>query len=125
MSNAGRYYIILRNLLLKHEPHGTNVVTRKAPIALNIEIAHLQFFLQAELDASHAMTGSTGHKLNATTRRFVIEENARACKQVVTLAGIHRDPMSVELRNSVGATRIKTCALVLWGLLSHAKHFAG
>src|ERR1051325_11636786 len=125
MSNASRYYIVFGNFLLEHEPHGANVIARKAPITLDIEIAHLEFFLQAQLDASHAMTDSTGHKFNTATRRFMIEENAGACKQVVALAGIHGDPMSVQLRNSIGASGIKPCALVLRGLLSHAEHFAG
>ena len=44
--------IIVRLLLLQHQPHGLHIVTRVAPIAFGIKVPKIQLLLQALLDSS-------------------------------------------------------------------------
>ncbi len=40
---AGRDHIIVRLVLLQHQPHGLDVITGKAPVTARIEIPQPQF----------------------------------------------------------------------------------
>jgi hypothetical protein len=51
---AGRDDVVLRLVVLKHQPHRLNVVARVAPVALRIEVPQQQLVLQAQLDRGDA-----------------------------------------------------------------------
>jgi hypothetical protein len=48
-----------------------------------------------------------GDELQAATRAFVVEENARAAKEPVALAVVDGDPVAVDLGDAVGAARVE------------------
>ena len=45
MHLAGREHEIIRNVLLHHEPHALNVVTRVSPVALRVDVAEVKAVL--------------------------------------------------------------------------------
>src|SRR5712691_2312720 len=42
MADAGRDHVVVRSLLLEHEPHRDDVVAGKAPVAMGLEISERQ-----------------------------------------------------------------------------------
>jgi hypothetical protein len=44
--------VILRGILLKHQPHHLDIIARKTPVAFRAEIAKVQAVLQAVTDAA-------------------------------------------------------------------------
>src|SRR5712671_172411 len=125
MRQAGGDYVVFRHVLLQHQPHRTNIIAGKTPVALDVEITHAKFVLQPEFNASHVVTDSTSYKLDAAPRRLVVKQDSRAGKKIVTFACVDRNPMTVELCNSIGAAGIKAGSLGLRGFLRHTKHLAG
>src|SRR5438876_6337095 len=69
------------------------------------------------------MSDLSRHKFHAPTRRFMVEQDSRASKHVVTLAEVDCDPMAIELGNTVGAAWMKRRLFVLWGLVYFPEHF--
>src|SRR5579864_4068648 len=124
MSDAGGDHVVVGRVLLQHEPHRAHIVPGKAPITLHVKIPHAQLLLQPELDARHAMTDSSGYKLDPAAGRFVVKQDAGAGKEIVALPSIDGDPVPIELGDTVGAAGIEPRALVLGRLFCHAEHFA-
>src|SRR5690348_9558646 len=73
---SGADHVIVRRVLLEHEPHGTDVVSREPPISSCFEVAETQIAREAEFDACHAVGHLPRHELESTARALVIEENA-------------------------------------------------
>ena len=52
MALAGRDDVVVRLVLLQHQPHRAHVVAGEAPVALRVEIAEMQRVGEPELDAA-------------------------------------------------------------------------
>ena len=48
---TGRYNVVVGVFLLKHQPHRLDVIARETPVTLCVEVAEVELFLQAELNA--------------------------------------------------------------------------
>src|SRR5437867_2436405 len=101
MSPTGSDYIIIRIGLLKHQPHGFDVVTRKSPVPPGIEVPEKELLLKTELDARNPFGDLPRHECFAATRGFVIEEDAIDGELVVRFTVIPCDPVSVHFRGSI------------------------
>ena len=55
-------YVIIRLILLKHEPLHFHIVARMAPVAFRIQIAEEQTVLEADLDARQTSGDFTRNK---------------------------------------------------------------
>src|ERR1700734_1917281 len=116
MGLAGSDDVIVRPILLQHQPHRFDVIAGKAPVALRVEITQREPILQPELDPRGTAGDFPRDKILTAARRFVIEEDAVGCEQAVSLAMIHGLPMRVALRARVGTTRMKRGGLSLRNL---------
>ena len=99
--------IIVRLLDIHHQPHRFDIVLRITPVAPRIEVAHKEFFLQAELDARGRARDLPRDEGLAPAFRLVIEQNAVARKQSVRFTIIHRDVIRVSFRTAVRRARMK------------------
>src|SRR5688572_23323037 len=124
VGHAGRNYIIVRGVLLEHEPHGPHVVSSKPPVTACFEVAQTEVAGQSELDAGYALGDLAGDELDAAAGRLVVEKNSRYGEQPVTLAIIHGDVMTEHLRHAVRAARVKRGELGLRHLPHAPVHLA-
>jgi hypothetical protein len=69
------------------------------------------------------VTDLARHELMAAARRLVVEQDARAGKEAITLAIVDGDVMAVHLGHVIGAPRGKRRDLALRRLAHLAKHF--
>src|SRR5579872_7289198 len=60
--------VIPRLRILKHEPHGANVVAGETPVAPGIQISQHQLVGQAQLDASHPVTHLSWEEFQPSAR---------------------------------------------------------
>ena len=93
---------IISGILLKHKPHGANIIASEAPISARIKVAQAEFRLESEFDLSDCIGNFAGYELKASARRFVIEEDARASEEVVAFAVVDGDVMAIGLGNAIG-----------------------
>ena len=73
--------VIIRMILLQHEPHRFDIFFGVTPVALCIQIAEIKFVLQPGLDVRHGARDFARDKRFAAPRAFVIEQNAAAREQ--------------------------------------------
>ena len=66
---------VFRLVLLQHEPHGFDVVAGEAPVALGVEIAEIQAFLQSLLDSRGRAGDLSGDESLASPRALVVEQD--------------------------------------------------
>ena len=55
MGYPGRNDVVVRLILLQHEPHRLDIVASEAPVTLGIQIAKRKPVLQAQFDAGDAV----------------------------------------------------------------------
>ena len=99
---AGGDDIVVRLVLLQHHPHHVHIVGRIAPVALGIDIAHVQAFLQAARNARHGHGDLARDEGFAAARGFVVEQDAVAGVQAVGFAVVLDDPVAVLLGHAIG-----------------------
>ncbi len=122
---AGGDDVVLRLLLLEHEPLHLDVVAGVAPVALGVEVAEVEILLQADLDAGEAAGDLAGDEGLAAQGRLVIEEDAVAGVDAVGLAIVDADPVGVHLGDGVGRARVEGRGLLLRNLLDQAVELRG
>mmetsp|Transcript_84484 Transcript_84484/g.235302 ORF Transcript_84484/g.235302 Transcript_84484/m.235302 type:complete len:248 (-) Transcript_84484:147-890(-) len=122
---AGRQYVVVTGLLLKHAPHALHIVTRVAPVALRVHVAQVQAVLQPALDAGHGARDLAGHESGSAPRRLVVEEDAVDAEHVVRLAVVLDNPKGVQLGHAVGRARVEGRRLGLRDLLHLAVELRG
>ena len=115
-------HVVIGFGLLQHEPHGLHVVAGVSPVALGVEVAHDEFVLQSEFDASRRIGDFSGDEFDATSRTFVIEQNSGTGVETVTLAVVDRDVMSEHLGASIRRTGMERRAFGLRNLADLAEH---
>ena len=86
-------HVVVGLILLEHAPHAFHVFLRVAPVAFRIEIAKIEFLLQAGFDARGSDGDLARDERLAAAGGLVVEENAAAREKIVGFAVIHRQPM--------------------------------
>mmetsp|Transcript_28837 Transcript_28837/g.72564 ORF Transcript_28837/g.72564 Transcript_28837/m.72564 type:complete len:221 (+) Transcript_28837:37-699(+) len=89
-------------LLLQHQPHRLHVLLGVPPVALCVDVAHVQAVLHALLDAHNGARDLACDKCGASAWAFVVEKDAVGAVHVVRLAVVHHDPERVLLGHAVG-----------------------
>ena len=116
--------VVVGGRLLQHQPHRAHVLRGPAPIALDIDVAKMQFLAAAVGDA----TGCRHHLARDETvraqGRLVIEKDARAGEQTVRFAVVPDGPVRAGLRHGIRAARTK-CGFFVGGRRQFAETFAG
>src|SRR4051812_16474888 len=90
-------HVVIGRILLKHEPHGSHIVTGVSPVPPSIQVAEPQVVNLPQLDASDVGGDLSGHKLKSAPRTLMIEEDAAGRVEVVRLAIIARQIESSDL----------------------------
>ena len=108
--------------MLQHSPHRVDVIAGKAPVSLCVEIAESNFGVKPELDPSDAVGDLASDEFEASSWAFVIKEDSGARVHVVALAIIDRDPMSIELGDSVRTAWVERGGLALGNFNDLAEH---
>src|SRR5438309_2771594 len=107
VASARRNDIVVRNMVLRCEPHSLDVILGVSPVAARLQVAEIKFMLQTELDSPDSTSHLARHERFASAGRFVVEEDSVHGVNAVRLAVIHRRPVGVHLRASVRATRVE------------------
>ena len=123
--HTGGDHEVFRRVVLENEPHTLHIVASVAPVAQARQIAQIQFFLLASLDASCRKGDFAGHKSLATAFALVVEQDAGAAEHIVSLAVFFHNPVAVELSHCVRAVGVERGVLVLWHFFHFAVKFAG
>src|SRR5688500_18656826 len=113
---SGADDVIVRGILLKHAPHRIDIVAGEAPVAPRVEVAEAQLLRLPELDARHTVRDLACDELEAAARTLVVEEDARDGEETEALAVVHGDPVTVDLRHTVGAAWVERRGLALRSL---------
>ena len=71
-------HIVVRLLLLQHQPHGFHILGRPAPVSSDGNVAEEELFFASRSDAAGCCDNFPGNKSLRPERRFVVEENAGA-----------------------------------------------
>ena len=122
---VGGHHVIVTFRLLQHKPHGFDIFLGVTPVALRVEIAEGQPFLEAQLDPGGRQRDFAGDEGFPAPRRLVVEENAVARVQLVGLPVIHHGPVGEHLGAGVGTAGPERRGLFLGHLLHQAKHLRG
>src|SRR3954462_1397281 len=121
---ASADHVVVRRVLLQHEPHRAHVIAGKTPIAPRLEIAEAELSRESELDARDSVGDFARHELETAAGTLVVEENSRDRVQRKALAVVHGNPVAVHLRHAVRASRIEWRGLPLRRLVHLAEHLA-
>lgn len=105
--------VIVRHVLLNHEVHGADVVSRKSPVAFRLQTSQKQLRLQAFLNSCNIRCDFPCDEFKSTARRFVIEQDARATEHIIGFAVVAGEIETVYLRDSIRRPRAKSCGLNL------------
>ena len=84
-----------------------------SPVTLRVKVAKVQARLLPKADVRNSPCDFSRYEGPPTTGALVVEENAIASEHVVGLAVVFGDPESIELCDTVGASRIERGILVL------------
>mmetsp|Transcript_29708 Transcript_29708/g.95952 ORF Transcript_29708/g.95952 Transcript_29708/m.95952 type:complete len:213 (+) Transcript_29708:401-1039(+) len=121
---AGGHHVVVGRHLLHHHPHHQDVITRVAPVALGVNIAHVQRLLHALVDARHAARHLARDKSGAAAGRLVVKQDAVARMHAVGLPVVDHDPVRVQLRRRVRRPRVEGRRFALRHLLDEAEQLA-
>ena len=110
---------------LEDEPHTLDVVLGVAPVAEGIEVAEVEFVLQALGDAGGGEGDLAGDEGLATALALVVEEDAVAAEHAVGVAVLLDDPEAVLLGDGIGAEGVEGGVLVLRHFLDLAVELGG
>lgn len=70
------HHIVVGLVLLQHAPHGLDIISRKSPVPLCVEVAKEQFVLQAQFDAPNGPGDFSCDKCFTPSWRLVVEQDA-------------------------------------------------
>src|ERR1035438_10497511 len=108
MGFTGTDYVVVRRILLEHEPHGADIVGSIAPIAPGFEVAEVELVLDTVLDLGDGAGNLAGDEGLAAARGLVVEENAAVGVEAVALAVIDGEGMGEELGAGIGRSEEHT-----------------
>ena len=117
--------VVLGLARLEDEPHTLDVVLGVAPVAEGVQVAEVEFVLQALGDAGGGEGDLTGDEGLATALALVVEEDAVAAEHAVGVAVLLDDPEAVLLGDGVGTEGMEGGVLVLGYFLDLAVELGG
>ena len=123
MDLPGADNVIIRLILLKHEPHGFDIIRSIAPIPFGIEVAEIKLLFLASEDARQAVGNLSRDERFPTAGGLVVEENSVAGEKAVALAVISDHPVGVDFGGAVGAAGVEGRRFIL-GRRRGAEHLA-
>src|ERR1041385_3132924 len=116
-------HIVLRAILLQHEPHRFHVIAGMAPIPPGVKVSEIKAVLCAQLNARKSADYLARDKCLATHGRLMVKKNAAASVNAVRFSIARSDPVSIKLGNAIWRARIDSRGLTLWNFLRLAEHF--
>jgi hypothetical protein len=93
------------------------------PVTLGVQVTQVQAVLLAQVNISHSPTDLPGHERPATPGALVVEQDTIARKHPIRLAVVDRDPVRIQLSNTVWAARVERSSLALGSLDDFAVEF--
>ena len=117
--------VVLGLARLEDEPHTLDVVLGVAPVAEGVEVAEVEFVLQALGDAGGGEGDLARDEGLATALALVVEEDAVAAEHAVGVAVLLDDPEAVLLGDGVGTEGVEGGVLVLGHFLDLAVELGG
>ena len=117
--------VVLGLARLEDEPHTLDVVLGVAPVAEGVEVAEVEFVLQALGDAGGGEGDLARDEGLATALALVVEEDAVATEHTVGVAVLLDDPEAVLLGDGIGAEGVEGGVLVLGHFLDLAVELGG
>ena len=117
--------VIVRRILLQHQPHCPYIVLGVTPVPLCVHVPQLNVIQNPLLDPCHSVGDLPGHELLASSLGFMVEQNAGACKQAVAFPVVLGDPVAVQLCDPVGASGVEGSGFALGHCLYQSEHFRG
>src|ERR1035437_8792416 len=120
---AGTDDIVIRCILLEHEPHGADIVWGVAPIAASVQVAKVKLIDNAVFDSGDGPGNLARYEGLAAARRLMVEENAAGSVETVALPVIDRKGVGEELGAGIRTAGVEDGALGL-GRRGRAEHFA-
>src|SRR6202034_1259862 len=97
----------------------------ESPVSLSVDIAEPQCLLQSRVDPGYSIRDFASDKFDPPQGRFMVEQDAARCVKLKTLPVIDGAPVSKKFGDTIGASGVKWCVLVLYRLSNFAEHFAG
>jgi len=113
MSLPGADNVIIGLILLKHEPHGFDIIRSIAPIPFGIEVAEIELLFLACEDARQPVGNLSRDERFPTAGGLVVEENSVAGEKAVALAVISDHPVGVDFGGAVGAAGVEGRGFIL------------
>ena len=80
---SGGNDIIIRLVLLEHQPHGLDIFPGVSPVSFGTQVAKLQLFFHSQFDFHRMRRYFAGHKFKSAPGRLMIEQDAAAGKDIV------------------------------------------
>ncbi|MNS56284.1 hypothetical protein D3C72_891400 [compost metagenome] len=117
--------VVVRGVLLKHEPHGFDVVPCVSPVALGVEVTQEELVLKPEANVGYCAGDLAGDESLPPIRGFVIEKDAVGRMNAVGFPVVDHDPVGVEFGYCIRTTGVEGRGLPLGNLLNHAVKLGG
>src|SRR5205807_8055413 len=115
--------IIVRTLLLKHQPHAFHILRRVSPVAPGVEVTQVQVLLPPAQDGRDRPRDLPRDERFSPAGALVVEQDPVAREEIIASPVGDHHPMRIDLRGGIGALRAKRAPLAL-GCGCVAKHFA-
>jgi hypothetical protein len=100
--------VIIRGVLLEHQPHGLDIIFGIAPVAFGVEVAEVEFVLLFGDNAGNGTGDFAGDEGFASAGGFVVEEDAVATEDVVRFAVVDGLPVGEEFATGIVYSRLPT-----------------
>ncbi len=107
MGLPGADHVVVWLFLLKHQPHGANVIGCIPPIATRIQVTQKELLLNSVFDARNRAGDLASDKSLAAARRFMVEENPARRMDSIALAIVHGNVVPKDLGAGIRAARMK------------------
>ena len=78
MRLSGRQNVVVRLVLLHHQPHAFDIVASVSPIAFGVQVAKIKLILQPYFDRRDGSRNFTGDERFAASRAFMVEVEYRS-----------------------------------------------
>src|SRR5882672_12309365 len=102
-----RKNVIVRLVLLQHEPHSLDKFFGIPPITFCVQVSQVEFFLRACEYVSYSARNLTGNKRFTSAGTLVIEKNPVTSVQPIRLTVIHRQPVAKYLSTTIRRPGVK------------------
>ena len=117
--------VVIRGVLLEHQPHHFGILFRVAPVAFCFQVAQVEFVLDSGFDACGSTRDLSCDKCFTAARRLMVEEDAAAAMEPKGFAIVDREPVSVYFGAGVRRTWPERGGFYLGYFLHFPKHFRG